>query len=206
MWIDARLQYKTSHNNSAVHFLKHMAFNGASCCMQYQLEIKIKNMGGHLNAYTSREHTVYFVKVFGGDMSHTVDIFAGILLINPGSILRERDVILREMKEVNWRKEELVLDHLHAMAFDRLGLGRTILGPEENILRLSRDDLQEYMDTHYLTPSMVIAGAGAINHRELCNLAKRYFGSLRMELNEEQRRGGRTVCLDKGKFVGSNVR
>jgi processing peptidase subunit beta len=62
-------------------------------------------MGGHLNAYTSREQTVYFAKVFGGDVSRTVDILADILLnsrLDPGSISRERDVILREMKEVNW--------------------------------------------------------------------------------------------------------
>ncbi len=53
---------------------------------------------------------------------------------------------------------------------------------------------------------MVIMGAGAINHRELCNLACRYFGGLRMELDKEQRRSGRGVYLNKGKFVDSNVR
>ncbi len=115
-------------------------------------------------------------------------------------------MILREMKEVNRHKEELVLDHLHATAFNGSGLGRRILGPEENILRLSRDDLREYMDTHYLAPSMVVAVAGAIDHHEPCDLAERYFGGLRTELDEEQRRGGRAVCLDEGKFVGCNVR
>jgi processing peptidase subunit beta len=84
-------------------------------------------------------------------VSHAVDILADILLnsrLNPGSTLRERDVILREMNEVNRHEEELVLYHLHTTAFDGLGLGKTILGPEENIPRLSRDNLQEYMDTH----------------------------------------------------------
>jgi processing peptidase subunit beta len=89
------------------------------------------------------------------------------------------------MKEVNWHKEELVLDHLHATAFNGSGPGRTILGLEENILRLSRDDLREYINTHYLAPSMVITGARAIDHRKLCNLADRSSGGLRTELNEE---------------------
>ncbi len=75
--------------------------------------------------------------------------------------------MLREMMEVNQHKEELVLDHLYMMAFNRPGLGRTILGSEENILRLSRDDLREYIDTHYLAPSMVIAGARVIDHCKL---------------------------------------
>jgi hypothetical protein len=69
-------------------------------------------MGGHLNAYLSREQTMYFGKAFRGDVSCAVDILADILLnsrLNPGSISRERDVILREIKEENWHKEELVL-------------------------------------------------------------------------------------------------
>jgi processing peptidase subunit beta len=135
---------------------------------------------------------VYFTKVFGGDLSRVVDILADILLnsrLNPRSILRERNVILREMKEVNWHKEELILDHLPMTAFDGLGLGRTILGPEENILRLIRDNLCEYIDTHYLAPSMIVAGAREIYHHELCDLADRYFGGLRTKLDEEQRRG-----------------
>jgi processing peptidase subunit beta len=53
-----------------------------------------------------------------------------------------------------------------------------IVGPEEKILRLCRDNLREYMDTHYLAPSMVVPGAKAINHHELCNLSDRYFGGL----------------------------
>ncbi len=88
-----------------------------------------------------------------------------------------------------------------------MGLGRTILELEENILRLSRDNLQDCTDTHYLAPSMVImGGARAIKHHKLCNLAERYFGSLRMELDKELRRGRCAVCLDKGKFVVGDVR
>jgi processing peptidase subunit beta len=61
-------------------------------------------MGGHLNAYTLREQTVYFVKVFEGDVSRALDILADILLnlrLDLRSISRERDVVLRKMKEVN---------------------------------------------------------------------------------------------------------
>jgi processing peptidase subunit beta len=145
----------------------------------------------------------------GGDVSRAVDILVDILLnlrLNPGSISREGHVILRETKEVNWHKEDIVIDHLHMTAFDGLGLGRTILRPEENILKMSRDDPQEYINTHYLALSMVVAGARAINHRKLCNLADRYLGGLRTELDKEQRRSGRVVCLNEGKFVARGMR
>ncbi|KAL7538477.1 hypothetical protein ACHAXR_008571 [Thalassiosira sp. AJA248-18] len=208
VWIDAGSRYETQHNNGAAHFLEHMAFKGTSQRTQYQLEIEIENMGGHLNAYTSREQTVYFAKVFERDVPRAMDILADILLrskLDPVAIDRERDVILREMKEVNKQNEELVLDHLHGTAFQGSGLGRTILGPEANILSLTRDDLREYIETHYLAPQMVIAGAGAVDHGMLCELADHYFGGLRTELNEEERKSD-AVCLDEGKFVGSDVR
>jgi processing peptidase subunit beta len=185
-----------------------MAFKGTQRRTQYMLEVEIENMGGHLNAYTSREQTVYFAKVFEKDVPRAMDILADILLnsnLDRRAINRERDVILREMKEVNKNPEELTLDHLHATAFADSGLGRTILGPEENIKKLTREDLREYIETHYLAPQMVIAGAGAVDHAQLCDLANYYFGGLKTELNEEQKKSD-AVCLDKGKFIGSDVR
>lgn len=181
VWIDAGSRYETAENNGVAHFLEHLSFKGTQKRTQQQLEVEIENMGGHLNAYTSREQTVYFAKVFKNDVGRAVEILSDILLnskLDEGAINRERDVILREMSEVNKQQEELVLDHLHATAFEGTGLGRTILGPEENIRTLSRNDLVDYIQTHYTAPSMVIAGAGAIDHSQLCDLAGKHFGSI----------------------------
>jgi len=133
------------------------------------------------NAYTSREQTVYFAKVFKKDVGRAVEILSDILLkskLDEAAIDRERDVILREMAEVSKQQEEIVLEHLHGSAFQGTGLGRTILGPEENIRSLTRNDLSNYISAHYTAPRMVIAGAGAINHEELCGLASEHFGTL----------------------------
>jgi processing peptidase subunit beta len=179
VWIDAGSRYETAENNGVAHFLEHLSFKGTQKRTQQQLEVEIENMGGHLNAYTSREQTVYFAKVFKNDVGRAVEILSDILLnskLEESAIERERDVILREMSEVNKQQEELVLDHLHMTAFQGTGLGRTILGPEENILSLKRSDLVDYIQTHYVAPSMVIAGAGAIDHAELCDLSSKYFG------------------------------
>lgn len=70
------------------------------------LEQTIEDIGGHLNAYTSREHTVYYAKVFKGDVPLAVDILSNMLispLLDPAAIERERDVILREAEEVRRR-------------------------------------------------------------------------------------------------------
>mmetsp|Transcript_661 Transcript_661/g.894 ORF Transcript_661/g.894 Transcript_661/m.894 type:complete len:476 (-) Transcript_661:348-1775(-) len=204
VWIDAGSRYETAQNNGAAHFLEHMAFKGTAKRTQQQLEVEIENMGGHLNAYTSREQTVYFAKVFKQDVGKAVEILSDILLkskLDEGAIERERDVILREMAEVNKQQEELVLDHLHATAFQGTGLGRTILGPEENIKSLSKADLSDYIHTHYTAPRMVIAGAGAIDHADLCSMATEHFGSL-----PTAPKNGVEVAMDPAVFTGSDIR
>jgi processing peptidase subunit beta len=156
------------------------------------------------NAYTSREQTAYFAKVFKKDVGKAVEIISDILLnskMEEAAIEREREVILREMSEVNKNQEELVLDHLHATAFQGSSLGRTILGSEENIRSLTRDDLVNYIQTQYTAPRMVIAGAGAVDHEELCGLAAEHFGKL-----PSAPAGGVELAMEPAVFTGSDYR
>jgi mitochondrial-processing peptidase subunit beta len=157
------------------------------------------------NAYTSREQTVYFAKVFKKDVGNALEILSDILLnskLEESAIERERDVILKEMTEVNKKQDELVLDHLHATAYQGTPLGFTILGPEENILSLKRKDLTDYIQTHYTAPRMVIAGAGAINHEEFCGMAAQAFGSLPKAPSQ----GSIDIAMDPAVFTGSDIR
>jgi glucose-1-phosphate thymidylyltransferase len=82
-------------------------------------------------------------------------------LMDEGAIERERSVILREAEEVAGQQEEVIFDILHETAYPNSGLGRTILGPEENIRKISKADLENYISTHYTGPRIVVAGAGA---------------------------------------------
>lgn len=182
VWIDAGSRYETDKNNGAAHFLEHMAFKGTKSRNQKQLEVEIENMGGHLNAYTSREQTVYYARVFKNDVPRAVEILADILqnsVLDEAAIARERDVILREGVEVSKQYEEVILDELHSTAFMGTGLGRTILGPDENVKNLTRNDLLDYTKTHYTADRFVIAAAGAVDHKQLVDLTDKHFGGLK---------------------------
>jgi processing peptidase subunit beta len=180
VWIDAGSRYEAASNNGAAHFLEHIAFKGTTRRTQRQLEVAIEDMGAHLNAYTSREQTVYYAKLFRKDVDVGMEILGDILqnsLLDSGAVDRERDVILREMEEVNKQHEELILDLLHEAAYVNGGLGRTILGPEENIRTLKSQDLRSYIDTHYTAPRMVVAAAGALDHAEVVELAAEHWSA-----------------------------
>ncbi|KAK6010485.1 peptidase, M16 family [Ostertagia ostertagi] len=103
VWIDAGSRYENERNNGTAHFLEHMAFKGTSRRTRNALELEVENIGAHLNAYTSREQTVYYAKCFSTDLEQSVDILSDILLnsnLNSRDIEAERSVILREMQEV----------------------------------------------------------------------------------------------------------
>ncbi|GFR27749.1 mitochondrial-processing peptidase subunit beta [Trichonephila clavata] len=182
LWIDAGSRYETESNNGVAHFLEHMAFKGTSNRSQTALELEVENMGAHLNACTSREQTIFQAKCLTKDVKRAIDILSDILQSSKygeSEIEIERGVILREMQEIEMNLQELVFDHLHAAAFQNTPLGRTILGPIENIKSISRKDLVEFKTNHYVASKMVLAGAGGVHHEELVKLAEEYFGSLK---------------------------
>merc|ERR1711863_143200 len=177
LWIDTGSRYETAANNGVAHFLEHMAFKGTAKRTQTQLEMEVENMGAHLNAYTSREQTVFYAKCLSNDLPQAVEVLADILQnskLGEQEIERERGVILREMQEVEMNLQEVVFDHLHAVAYQGTPLGRTVLGPTQNIKSINRDDLVHYIKTHYKGPRMVLAGAGGVDHGKLCSMAEKY--------------------------------
>ncbi|KAF2128039.1 hypothetical protein P153DRAFT_367939 [Dothidotthia symphoricarpi CBS 119687] len=209
VWIDAGSRAETDSTNGTAHFLEHLAFKGTQKRTQQQLELEIENMGGHLNAYTSRENTVYYAKAFNNDVPAAVDILSDILQnskLEPQAIERERDVILREQEEVDKQLEEVVFDHLHATAYQGQSLGRTILGPKENIQSIQRADLETYIKTNYTADRMVLVGAGGVPHQQLVDLAEKYFASLPSEPQDYSAKSIAAEQKKKPDFIGSEVR
>ncbi|MBA0766666.1 hypothetical protein Gotri_015688 [Gossypium trilobum] len=205
VWIDAGSRFETEETNGTAHFLEHMIFKGTEKRSARELEEEIENMGGHLNAYTSREQTTYYAKVMDKDVFKALDILADILQnskFEEHRISRERDVILREMEEVEGQTEEVIFDHLHSTAFQYTPLGRTILGPADNIRTITKEHLQSYIQTHYTAPRMVIAASGAVKHEEIVDQVKKLF----TKLSSDPTTGFQLVMNEPATFTGSEVR
>ncbi|KAG5191785.1 peptidase family M16-domain-containing protein [Tribonema minus] len=219
VFIDAGSRYETAKNNGVAHFLEHMAFKGTHRRRQMELEISVENMGAHLNAYTSREQTVYYAKVFKDNVGDAMDLLSDMLLhskLDDHAVQKERDVIMREMKEVNKQKEEVILDHLHEVAFQGTGLGWTILGPPENIMSLQSSDISsQRRPTRCFSGTAPLGvhphalhgaahgrrGAGSVDHAQLVALADRHFGHL-----PTRPPPGAVVDADPARFTGAHKR
>lgn len=112
-------------------------------------------------------------------------------------------MILRESEEVDKQVEEVVFDHLHATAFQHQPLGRTILGPKENIRDITRTELTNYIKNNYTADRMVLVGAGGVPHEKLVEMAEKYFARLPSKSPETH-----AYLLSKKRpdFIGSDVR
>jgi processing peptidase subunit beta len=120
VWINAGSRNETSLTNGTAHFLEHLAFKGTAKRSRIDLEKEIEDMGGQLNAYTSREQTTYFARVFKSDINQGLEILSDILLnstYEKSAIEEERSVILRESQEVEKSFEEVLFDRIHMSAF-----------------------------------------------------------------------------------------
>uniref|UniRef100_A0A7S1N5U7 Mitochondrial-processing peptidase subunit beta n=1 Tax=Eutreptiella gymnastica TaxID=73025 RepID=A0A7S1N5U7_9EUGL len=187
VWIDAGSRWENETNNGVAHFLEHMNFKGTSKRSKRDIEYGMEKMGAHLNAYTSREQTCYYVKCFKKDVPWAVDLLSDVLLNSERSeanIEAERRTILQEKEDVESKIDEVLMDHLHAAAFEGSGLGLSILGSEENIQSINKSMIDNFVATHYTGPRMVLVGSGGVEHDQLCDLAAKHFGGLSSDLNK----------------------
>ncbi|XP_001367487.1 cytochrome b-c1 complex subunit 1, mitochondrial [Monodelphis domestica] len=204
VWIDVGSRYEHEANNGAAYFVEHLAFKGTKNRPGRALEEEIEKMGAHLNAYTTREHTAYYIKALSKDLPKAVEILGDIVQncsLEDSQIEKERNVILQEMQESDNSLRDVVFDYLHATAYQGTPLAQAVEGPSENARKLSRQDLTEFIETHYKAPRMVLAAAGDVKHKQLVDLAAKHFSNVPTSYAED------AVPLPSScRFTGSEIR
>jgi processing peptidase subunit beta len=134
-----------------------------------------------------------------------MEVLADILQnsnLDEARIEREREVILREMEEVEGQSEEVIFDHLHATAFQYTSLGRPILGSADNVRSITKEDLENYIATHYTASRMVITAAGNVKHEDIVAQANKLFN----KLSTDPTTTSMLVAKEPASFTGSEVR
>ena len=181
VWIDAGARHERAEVNGVAHMLEHMAFKGTERRSARIIAEEIENVGGQLNAYTSRENTAYYARVLAEDLPLAADILADILqhsTFEPEELERERGVILQEIGQTLDTPDDLIFDLFQETAFPDQSLGRSILGPADTVRGMSRDQLTGYMAEHYAPERMILAAAGKVEHDRLVDLGAELFQKL----------------------------
>ena len=199
-WIEVGTRDEAPAINGISHLLEHMAFKGTERRSALEIAEEIEAVGGHLNAYTAREHTAYYAKILKEDLALAVDIIADILqhsVMDPDELAREQDVIVQEINQTQDTPDDVVFDFFQETAFPDQALGRPVLGTQELVRSMTPAMLRDYMADHYSAPNIVFAAAGNLDHGHFVNLAEDAFDALPKPRNGER---------ERAKYVGGNCR
>lgn len=181
VWADVGARHEQAADNGIAHMLEHMAFKGTTRRSPRDIAEQIEAVGGDLNAFTSREHTVYYARVLRDDVPLAFDILGDILLnsvLDETEIERERNVILQEIGQAFDTPDDFIFDLLQEAAYPDQPLGRPILGTAATVRAMTRDRLRSYLDTHYIGGNMAVVATGSVEHDDVVRLAEKAFGGV----------------------------
>jgi predicted Zn-dependent peptidase len=181
LWVQAGGRHETAAQNGIAHFLEHMAFKGTKRRSSLRIAEEIEDVGGYINAYTSREMTAYYARVLQGDVALALDVISDIVLnpvFDPKEIETERHVILQEIGQALDTPDDIIFDWLQEVSYPDQPFGRAILGPSERVSGFGREDLTQFVGQHYGPDQMILSAAGGVDHDAIVRQAEAIFGGL----------------------------
>ena len=184
------------------HLLEHMAFKGTTRRSSREIVEEIEAVGGDLNAGTSTETTAYYARVMKADVPLALDVLSDILAnpsFVPDELEREKSVIVQEIGAAQDTPDDVVFEHLNELCYPDQPMGRSLLGTAKTLKGFNRDTLRGYLSTHYRGPDMVVAAAGAVDHKRVVEEVDAALCELR---RPRRRRSRKPAMFGKG---GSRV-
>ncbi|MEN8142293.1 MAG: pitrilysin family protein [Thermodesulfobacteriota bacterium] len=168
VWVDVGSRDEDDLTNGIAHFAEHMFFKGTRFRSAYQIAKELDVLGGMSNAFTSTEHTCFYITVLDSQLTKAVDLLADIFLdsvFSQEEIDRERQVILQEIAMVEDTPDDKIHELFTSLFWQGNSLANTVLGKREVVEGLDSKSLREYVRGHYGADRIIVSAAGNVDHQ-----------------------------------------
>jgi predicted Zn-dependent peptidase len=172
-WVRAASLHEPRERMGVSHLLEHMVFKGTERRNAHQIALSLEALGGSLDAYTSREHTVYQARVLDEHLSEAADVIGDIVFrpaLRASDLALERKVILEEIGMVEDTPDDLVFEIHNEALWGRHPYGYSILGTRDTVNALGVPELRELHARAYHPRHVVVAAAGNVEHDHLIDV------------------------------------
>ena len=189
-------RYENDKTSGISHFLEHMAFKGTETRTAKQIAFDFGNIGASFNAYTAKESTAFYCKVLKEYWQNAFEILTDLFLnstFDKTELEKERGVILQELAMTNDTPDEIIFDYFMETVFQNQQLGKTILGPKQNIKRFKKNDFIDYITKQYTADNIYIGVCGNIDFNSVEKFVRDNF--LIVKKTTENK-------AEKGKYIG----
>ncbi len=199
LWINVGSRVEDKNINGICHFIEHMVFKGTKNRSPKKIAQDIDDLGGQINAFTSKEATCFYVKMLDEHISEGIDVISDMIL-NPlfleEDINKERSVIIEEIKMYEDSPEDLAHDLLFELIYKNKGLGMNILGTEESLKNIDKNKMMEFFHSYYTPENGVVSICGNFKFEEMIPMLEEKFRgwnnpfSKNIEISKEPFHGG----------------
>lgn len=165
--------------NGMAHFIEHIIFKGTKKRNTYQVLSYLENVGGDLNAYTTKEETFFYASVLNTYLGRALELLCDIVFnssFNTKDIETEKDVVIEEIKSYQDNPSEAIFDEFENLIFDGHPLGTNILGTKKSVKSFTQKKISEFIQHNYHTDQMVIAIVGNISFKKSMALTEKHAG------------------------------
>ncbi|MBL7025723.1 MAG: insulinase family protein [Candidatus Marinimicrobia bacterium] len=173
IWVRAGSRYEPAPLAGISHFLEHTVFKGTKNRSTFEIASSLESVGGHLNAFTTKEYTCYHARFLSEYLEEAVDVLSDLLLhptFPSAEIEREKSVVLDELRDSKDVPEELAFDTFEEFLYPDNSIGKPILGNETSIKDFTPEALTTYLDRNYSPENTIIVAAGFVDHQDLVKL------------------------------------
>lgn len=182
LWAAVGARHEPARIGGISHFLEHLLFKGTKRRSARRISEEVEGVGGDLNAYTAEERTCYYAAASADHLARITEVLSDMYcnpLLNDTEVERERGVIVEEIEMIRDEPAQHVQELLTAETWKGNSLARPITGTRKTLSSIIRPDLSGYLRYHYHAGSTVLTAAGAVDHDEMMEMAKRCLGKLR---------------------------
>ena len=182
---------EAQEEHGLAHFIEHSVFKGTKKRKAFHVLSRIEDVGGELNAYTTKEETTLHSTFLRQDYDRAAELLSDILFnsVYPQKeINREKEVIAEEINSYRDTPSELIFDEFEELVFDGHPIARNILGTTEKIDKFTRESILNFIENNYHTDQMVISSVGKLKFERLIGYAEKYFGSATAKLRSNSRK------------------
>ena len=182
LWLNVGSVNENNKQLGIAHMLEHMAFKGTKNRNAFDISKEIEDVGGDINAYTSKENTAYYVKLLPSNYELGIEILSDIFLNSTfpkEEIERERGVIISEIGQSNDMPDDKVFDKFYSLAYQNQSIGKPILGTKVSVGGFNKDDLKEFCNQNYNPSNLIIGISGKFDESKIINQIKKNFEFLK---------------------------
>jgi predicted Zn-dependent peptidase len=172
------------------HFIEHSVFKGTKKRKAFHILSRIEDVGGELNAYTTKEETTLYSTFLAEFYERTAELIGDILFNSTypeKELNREKEVVLEEINSYKDSPSELIFDEFEELIYDGHPIARNILGNPQNLVTFNRETILRFIGNNYHTDQMIISSVGKIDFNALIKLAEKYFGQAETRLRKNGR-------------------